>query len=248
MPARAAAPTVITALFTATSAVCVTGLTVVSTADHWTAFGEAVILVLIQVGALGFVTGAVVILTLAGRRTSSREHLLFGTPLGLDQPGGLLGLIWRVAALTLFAEAVGFGFVLWYASGDAAIENPLWWSAFHSISAFTNAGFNVEPGSASMGRLVDATNVLAAFGALSVLGGVGFTVIFDGLRRRSWRRLSLESKLVLTTMFVVSLVGFVVLWILTPTFGGAIADDDLGGRTVTGRLSHHQSHRGTDDG
>jgi len=85
----------ITALFTATSAVCVTGLTVVSTADHWTAFGEAVILVLIQVGALGFVTGAVVILTLGGRRTSSREHLLFGQPLGLDQPGGLLGLIWR---------------------------------------------------------------------------------------------------------------------------------------------------------
>ena len=92
---------------------------------------------------------------------------------------------------------------------------------------------HVEPGTASMGRLVGATNVLATFGVLSVLGGVGFTVIFDALRRRSWRRLSLESKLVLTTMFVVSLVGFAVLWILTPTFGGAIADDDLGGRTVT---------------
>ena len=223
----------ITALFTATSAVCVTGLTVVSTADHWTAFGEAVILGLIQVGALGFVTGAVVILTLAGRRTSSRERLLFGQPLGLDQPGGLLGLVWRVAALTLLAEAIGFGFVLWHATGDATIENPWWWSAFHAISAFTNAGFNVEPGTASMGRLVGATNVLATFGVLSVLGGVGFTVIFDALRRRSWRRLSLESKLVLTTMFVVSLVGFAVLWILTPTFGGAIADDDLGGRTVT---------------
>ncbi len=224
---------VLTALFTATSAVCVTGLTVVSTADHWTAFGEAVILALIQVGALGFVVGAVVILTLAGRRTSSRERLLFGHPLGLDQPGGMRGLVWRVAAFTLLAEAIGFGLILWMVSSDAAVENPLWWSAFHAISAFTNAGFNVEPGAASMARLVSETNVLAVFGVLSVIGGIGFTVIFDVLRRRSWRRFALETRLVLTTFLIVSLAGFVVLLVLTPTFGGAVPDDDLGRRTAT---------------
>lgn len=223
----------LTALFTATSAVCVTGLTVVSTADYWTFFGEAVILTLIQVGALGFVIGAVVILTLAGRRTSSRERLLFGQPLGMDQPGGMRGLVWRVAVFTLVIEAIGFGLILWMVSGDAAIEHPAWWAAFHSISAFTNAGFNVESGSASMARLIGTTNVLAVFGVLSAIGGIGFTVLLDVLRRRSWQRFSLETRLVLTTFVVVTISGFVLLVVLAPTFGGAIADDDLGGRATT---------------
>lgn len=223
----------VTALFTATSAVCVTGLVVVSTADHWTSFGEAVILTLIQTGALGFVTGAVMIMTLAGRRTSSREQLLFGHTFGQDQPGGLMGLVWRVAIFTVLAQAVGFSFLLWHVSSDAMVENPIWWSVFHAVSSFTNAGFNIEPGFGSMARLANDTGALAVLGILSVTGGLGFTVLFEVLRRRRWRRFGLETRLVLTTMAVVSALGFLVLLILAPTFGGAVTDGDTGNRILT---------------
>ncbi len=229
-------PDVLTALFTATSAVCVTGLTVVSTHDHWSLFGQIVILALIQVGALGFVIGAIVILSLAGRRTSSRERMLFGQHLGLGEPGGLLGLVWRISALTLALEAVGAVLLYLRISADAAVERPVWWSIFHAISGFTNAGFNVEPGLASFERLLDDPATLGVLTALPLLGALGFTVIFDVLRRRRWRRLGLESRVVLTSMLAMTAAGFAVLFVLAPDFGGAVGDD-LGLRANTA-LNH----------
>ena len=99
--AQGGQPDLLVALFTATSAVCVTGLTVVSTHDHWSLFGQIVILALIEVGALGFIAGAVVIFSLAGRRTSTRERLMFGQHIGRGEPGGLKGLVWRIGLFTL---------------------------------------------------------------------------------------------------------------------------------------------------
>ncbi len=221
----------LTALFTATSAVCVTGLTVVSTHDHWTFVGQAVILALIQLGALGFVAGAIVILTLAGRRTSSRERMLFGQPLGLGEPGGLIGLVWRITLFTLVVEGIGVALMYWRVSEHPGVSNGVWWSVFHAISSFTNAGFNIEPGSGSMARLLRDPATLAIFGVLALIGALGFTVIFDLLRRRRWRRLTLESRLVLTIMPALLITGFVVLTLLTPTFGGQVEADDLGTRS-----------------
>ena len=219
------------AFFTATSAVCVTGLTVVSTHDHWSPFGEAVILALIQIGALGFIVGAIVVFSLAGRRASSRERLLFGRNLGLGEPGGLKGLVWRISLVTLFLE--GGGAVLLYLRmrGDAAVENPVWWSVFHAVSAFTNAGFDIERGSVSFARLIDDPATLGVLTALPLIGAIGFTVIFDVLRRRQWRRLGLESRIVLTSTPALLLLGFALLLVLSPDFGGAVPDDDLGLRS-----------------
>ncbi len=223
----------VTALFTATSAVCVTGLTVVVTSEHWSTFGQAVILALVQIGALGFVTGAIVILTLVGRRTSSRERMLFGQPLGLREPGGLIGLVWRIALLTLAVEAVGFGLLYWRIAPDPSVENPVWWAVFHSISAFTNAGFDIESGGQSLARLLEDSTTLTIFMALFLVGGLGFTVIFDLIRRRRWRKLSLESRLVLSTIPALLAFGFVSMLILTPEFGGAVAENDIGTRATS---------------
>ena len=226
----------LTALFTATSAVCVTGLTVVSTADHWSFFGQAVILALIQVGALGFVVGAIVVLTLAGRRASTRERMLFGSQLGLGESGGLMGLVARITLFTLAAEAIGVALLLARVAGDGSVDQPLWWSVFHAISGFTNAGFDIESGATSMARLRNDGPILSIMGVLSVIGALGFTVIFDVVRNRSWRRLSLESRLVLTLIPAFLVFGFLVLLVLTPTFGGQVDSANVGARSLTAAM------------
>ena len=230
-------PDVLTALFTATSAVCVTGLTVVSTHDHWSTIGQGVILLLIQIGALGFVVGAIAIFTLAGRRTSTREPWMFGLRLGVGEPGGLVGLVWRIGLFTIFVEAIGAVLLFLRTSEDAVVENALWWSTFHAVSAFTNAGFDIEPGESSFSRLIDDPITLGVLTGLPLIGILGFTVIFNVLRRRSWRRLTLESHLVLTAIPSLLIAGAIMLFVLAPTFGNTVAADDFGLRISTA-LSH----------
>ena len=232
----------LTALFTATSAVCVTGLTVVPTAEHWTTFGQVVILLLIQIGGLGFMTGAILIFTLVGRRTSLRERLVFRESLGLLESGGLTRLVRRIVLFTLAVEGIGVALMWWQVSSDPTVENPVWWSLFHAVSAFANAGFDIEPGGQSLRRLLGEPGLLAIFGGLIVLGGLGFLAVFDVLRARSWRRLPLESRLLLVSSLALWIGGFAVLWILAPTFGGSVDGADLGGR-ATAALFHSVSAR-----
>ncbi|MDE2902034.1 MAG: Trk family potassium uptake protein [Chloroflexota bacterium] len=224
-------PDLLVALFTATSAVCVTGLTVVSTHDHWSMFGQIVILALIQAGALGFIVGAIVIFSLAGRRTSTRERLMFGQHIGRGEPGGLKGLFWRIAIFTLILQGAGAVLLFLRVRDDASVESPHWWSIFHAVSAFTNAGFDIEPGSESFARLVNDPTTVGILAALAIIGAVGFMVIFDVLRRRLWRRLGLESRIVLTAMPALLVVGFVLLLVLSPNFGGSVPADDFGLRS-----------------
>ena len=230
-------PDLLVALFTATSAVCVTGLTVVSTHDHWSLFGQIVILALIQAGALGFIVGAIVIFSLAGRRTSTRERLMFGQHIGRGEAGGLKGLFWRIAIFTLFLQGLGAVLLFLRVRGDSSVENPHWWSIFHAISAFTNAGFDIEPGSVSFARLVDDPTTVGILAALAIVGAIGFMVIFDVMRRRLWRRLGLESRIVLTAMPALLVAGFVLLLVLSPDFGGAVPEEDVGLR-ANAALNH----------
>ena len=223
----------LTAFFTATSAVCVTGLTVVSTHDHWSPVGQAIILALIQLGAIGFVIGAVAILTIAGRRASSRERMLFGQSLGVGEPGGLRGLVWRIVAITLVIETIGAVFLYFRVNNDPGVENSAWWAAFHAVSGFTNAGFDIEPGSKSFARLLDDPGTLGIMSLLSLIGALGFTVLIDMFRRRRWRRLGFESRIVLATLPAVTITGFALLFLLAPAFGGAIEAENLGLRATT---------------
>ncbi len=205
------------ALFTSTSAVCVTGLVVVDTGTHWSLFGQAVVLLLIQVGGFGFMASATLLLLAFGRRIGLRERLLVGERMGLSSPGGLLRLIRNMALLTLAMESAG-ALVLF--SRFAAVEGAgrgLWMAVFQSVSAFNNSGFDVFGDFASLTRLRTDASVVLVTAVLLVVGGLSYVVLADVFRQRRFGRLSLDTKLVLVASRV--LVAVAVLVYLVAEWG-----------------------------
>lgn len=201
----------LTALFTATSAACVTGLVVVDTQEHWSLFGEATILLLIQLGGLGFLTSSTLILLAMGRQLSLRDRLLVREAMGDVQLGYVLPLLRRIVAYALAVEAVGAvllaGYFLTFESPPVAI----WYGVFHSISAFNNAGLDLFGGFHSLTGFHDETALILVVSTLIVLGGLGYVVVADLWRRRRFSRMALDSKLILVTsaaLLVVGGVGF----------------------------------------
>jgi len=201
------------ALFTATSAVCVTGLVVVDTGTYWSGFGQAAILVMIQVGGFGFMTGStLLLLLLAGRRTGLRDRLLAQASTGTPTLGGVTSVVRRAAAFTLIAEGVGIGLLLVAMLGRGMEPlGALAFSVFHAISAFNNAGFDITGGFRSLTGYADDYLVLGAIGALIVLGGLGVAIVDDLLSKRNWARTALETKVVVLTSATLIVVGAVVI-------------------------------------
>ena len=199
------------ALFTATSSVCVTGLVVVDTADYWGPFGQGVVLFLIQVGGFGFMTSATLFLLLFGQRIGLRERLLISESMGLARLGGLVRMVRRMALFTVLAE-VG-GTIVFYLRFSA--EGPpgvsLWRSLFQAVSAFNNAGFDVFGGFQSLSTFQRDPLVLLMTAALVILGGISFLVVADGIRARHHHRLSLDSKIVLTTTAALLVLGTAII-------------------------------------
>ncbi len=203
-------------LFTATSAVCVTGLITVDTAAAWSAWGQGVILVLIQLGGLGIMTLSVALLELSGRRLSPRSHLALRGALGPVSAGEMGRMTRRVIIYTFSLEALGavILFFRWLVDHEPGRAAAL--AVFHSVSAFCNAGFSLF--SHNLAGLGDDGVVNATVMALVILGGMGFLVLREltshlprGRHHRRPPRLSLTSRLVLITSAVLLLVGVVGL-------------------------------------
>lgn len=200
------------ALFTSASASCVTGLIVVNTADHWTIFGQVIILLLIQMGGLGIMTMATIVSLIAGKKISLRERLIIKEQMNQETLSGLVKLIRYVILLTFSIEVMGavllsFSFIPKY-----GVEKGIWFSVFHSISAFCNAGFDITGDS-----FVSFTSSYLTISVLSVLiivGGIGFAVILDVFKNRKWSRLGLHTKLVLTISGGLLLLGSVFFFVL----------------------------------
>ena len=197
-------------LFTATSAVCVTGLVVQDTASYWSAFGQAVILLLIQIGGMGVVTAAVSIAFVSGRKIGLMQRSVMQESISAPQVGGIVRLT-RFIIITAFCiEAAGALLLLPAMIAAFGFGKGLWYSVFHSISAFCNAGFDLmgvrEPFSSltgfSQNALVNITVIL-----LITVGGIGFLVWNDikehGLH---WKQYRLQSKAVLLTSLILVLV------------------------------------------
>jgi trk system potassium uptake protein len=199
------------ALFTATSATCVTGLTVHETGTYWSSFGQAVILVLMQIGGLGFMVGATLLLLAFGRSVGLREKVLIGESMGVERLGGLVSLLMGIAFFTIFFE--GIGAVLFYIRFSQDFSSPgtaMWHSLFHSVSSFCNAGFDILGGGSLMGYNNDPLVILTT-AALIILGGLSFLVAWDVFRKRRFRRLSLDSKLVIVMTVALLALGTIVL-------------------------------------
>ncbi len=210
------------AVFTSTSAVCVTGLLVRSTPDHWSLPGQLVILALIQIGGLGIMTMGAFVAILLQRRLSMQFEALMTDLVETHARQSVWDLVKFICLLTLVAEALGA--VTLYFSWRGSFESfaaCLYHSVFHSISAFCNAGFSLN--NASLVAYVDSVPVNVIVAGLIVLGGIGFTVVRDVqhwagwwlLSRRGRRpRLTTHTKLVLSMTALLLVVGFVGLFII----------------------------------
>ncbi len=197
------------ALFTAASAVCVTGLVVRDTAAYWSGFGQGVILVLIQIGGLGVVSIAAMIANASGRKISLLQRSMLQESISAHQLGGVVKLTGFVFRVALTAELIGAALLL--PSFCAAFGRAgIWMSVFHSVSAFCNAGFDV------MGTATGEFSSLMYFrGSLGVMlpvclliltGGIGFLTWDDIARNRlRFRKYSMQSKVILTSAAVLVL-------------------------------------------
>lgn len=193
------------AVFTATSAACVTGLVVVDTATHWSPFGQVVILLLIQAGGFGIMAGSTLLLMIfLGRRTTLRDRVVVTESLGGAELGSVTSLIRRIAMFTLAFELIGavilsIAFMSGPEAGPPGDPLGIWWGIFHAVSAFNNAGFDITGGFRSLSPFVDDWVVLLTLSVLLTAGGLGFAIVGDAAAKRRWARLALETKLVLTT-------------------------------------------------
>ncbi|MBI2916838.1 MAG: Trk family potassium uptake protein [Chloroflexi bacterium] len=195
----------LTALFTATSAVCVTGLIVVDTGKYWSPFGQGVILVLIQLGGLGFMTSSTLLFLLLGRRITLRERMLIGGAVGSEHsPGGMVRLVRRIILLTLAIEAAGVVYLVWRFSAFPR-ATALWQGVFHSVSAFNNSGFSLFSDSLT-GYQLDVSTLMA-LAVLIILGGISYTLLADVARFRRFRRLTVDSRIVLVSTVVLLAIG-----------------------------------------
>lgn len=204
------------ALFTATSALCVTGLAVVDTGSTFSLFGHIVILIFLQVGGVGFVTMAVVISVIIGRRVGLRERILLQESLGHVKIQGMVRLALYILGIALTAEAVGF-FLLWVRwQPDLGLGRAAWYALFHSVSAFVNAGFDLfgQQGQSSLQGYRGDVLVNLVVAGLIFLGSLGAPVLIELINWRRTQRFSLHTLLVLS-MSALLLVGGAVLILLT---------------------------------
>jgi trk system potassium uptake protein TrkH len=199
------------ALFTATSGVCVTGLVVVDTLDYWSLFGQIVILVLIQIGGFGFMTSTTILLLALGRRIGLRERLLIGESMGLSRLGGLLWVVSGMAILTVLAEGIGATLFYLRFSGEFSFKIAIWKSIFQAVSAFNNAGFDLSGGFRSLTSYSSDYLVVLVTAALVFLGGISFLVIQDVFRTFNLKKLSVDSKLVLSITALLLVFGMLIV-------------------------------------
>ena len=202
----------INALFTATSAVCVTGLVVVDTYTHWSSFGQIVIILLIQIGGLGFMVLATLFSLALGRRISFKERLLIAESLNQYSPQGMVKLIKDILFGTMIFEGLGAIILSIRFAGQFGIKDGIFKGIFHSVSAFSNAGFDLMGGSgqfSSFSSYVEDPVVNLTIMSLIIIGGLGFAVWEDVYKTRNFNELRLHTKLVLVVTAILLVSGFI---------------------------------------
>ena len=202
------------ALFTATSATCVTGLVLYDTWSQWSGFGQVVIICLIQIGGLGFMSAATLVVFLLRRKVGLKQRLVMAQSLSVSDMDGIVKLQKTVLIGSFSIEATGALILLLRFWPEYGFITALKWGVFHSVSAFCNAGFDIfgvlNPGASLMEFQSDPV-VLLTLGSLVTVGGLGFLVWEEIASRKRFKKLSVYSRLVLMTTGALILTG----WILT---------------------------------
>lgn len=226
----------ISALFTATSATCVTGLVVVDTATYWSAFGKGVILLLIQIGGLGFMTLATLFSLVLRRTITLKERLLMAETLNYEQLQGIVRLAQHLLTGTFFIEGVGAVILSLRFIPDFGFWDGIVRGVFHSVSSFCNAGFDLmgtrRPFSSLTVYAGDWIVNLTTM-ALIIIGGLGFIVWDDLLLQRRWSRLTLHSKLVLLLTGTLIISGALLLFLFESSNPKTLQHADISQRILT---------------
>lgn len=204
---------ILTALFTATSATCVTGLVVVDTGTYWTAFGKLVILLLIQVGGLGIMSFAAFYALILGKKIQLRQRLLMQHAVNKTDPGGVVQLFRSLLIFSFLTEALGAVILAVRWSSLLGWKNALWFGLFHSVSAFNNAGFDLWGDFKSLTDFAGDPVVNLTIGSLLVFGGLGFVVVQEIFKREK-KKLSLHTRVVLYTTSILIAIGFLAFFLV----------------------------------
>lgn len=233
----------LTALFTSTTSVCVTGLVVVDTYAHWSRFGQFILLFLIQIGGLGIITANSMLMLFLRRRFSLRSRTLLMDALNIDTRLGLTSFLAKILIGTLLVEAVGTAVYCIEFIPRFGVRHGLWASVFSSVSAFCNAGIDIL-GPDSLRSYAANPLVLIMTMVLIVLGGLGYIVWFDvlgGMRdwfrfrcsfRQAVRRLGVHTRLVLRLTMGLILIGAALIFLAECRNPATIGNMTLGGKIL----------------
>jgi trk/ktr system potassium uptake protein len=200
----------LTALFTSASATCVTGLAVVDTADHYSTFGQLVILALIQLGGFGYMTSWAILALILGWRVGLGQRVILTESHNIYDLGGVVRSTRRIILTALTIEAIGAVILALRWAREMPPARALYYGLFHSVAAFNNAGFALFGGFHSLRAYASDPVVSLTVAGLIMIGGIGFAVLFN-LRSR---RLSLHSKVALFTTAVLVIGGTVAVAVL----------------------------------
>jgi len=229
------------AMFTATSAITVTGLIAVDTAKFFTTFGKSIILILIQIGGLGFMTFSTLTILILGKKISLTGKLIVENDFTTGNYKDIKDMIRKIVFMTLIIELLGTLF-LWLEFTDLDSGERFFSSLFHSVSAFCNAGFSIF--SNNFENYTSNASINITLMVLIILGGLGFLVMNEifmkFFKRKKFTRFSLHSKLVLITSFILILAGFIIIIVEELKSGGRSLST---GERILSALFHSVSAR-----
>ena len=220
----------INALFTATSAVTITGLSVVNVGEAYTVFGKVVIMGLLQCGGLGFMTFAILAAMSLSPKIGLKQQIMAQETIGQTSLAKVTMTIKGVLLYSLFFEMVGTVILTIAWMQEYNFNQSLFYAAFYSVSAFNNGGFSLFPN--SLMSFADRYFITFTISMLYIIGGIGFLVLMDIKRNKSWKKLSTNSKLILSTIAGLNVFAFITIWLLEANNAATLATMSLGDQAL----------------
>lgn len=219
-------------LFTSTSAVCVTGLVTIDTGTHWNTLGQVIILLLIEIGGLGFMSITTFIAVLLGRRITFRDRLIVKESMNTFTIQGLVKMVNRVITFTFILQAVGAIILATQFIPQYGTRKGIFYGIFHSVSAFCNAGFDLNGNYSSLTAYSGNAVMLSTISFLIIVGGLGFSVILEILSYKKQKKVSTHTKLVLIITAFLIVFGGIIMFLLESNNPYTLKDMSIGDKTL----------------
>ncbi|WP_251860945.1 TrkH family potassium uptake protein [Clostridium sp. Marseille-Q2269] len=220
-------------LFTATSAVCVTGLVVVDTGTYWTYFGKTVIMMLIEIGGLGFMSFATLLALVLGKKITLKERLVMQEALNTFNIQGLVKMARYVLIFTFSIQGAGALLLSTQFIPKYGLAKGLYYGVFHSVSAFCNAGFDLFGNFSSLTGVYNNPVIILVIAFLIIIGGIGFYVWYEIYHYKGHRRLSTHAKLVLSATALLVIIGTILMFIFESRNPATMANMTFGNKVLS---------------